>query len=127
MIRCHRKHLEVRCRQRGYRWDEVAACIVSADGDTIVVDETHTSFPRSPKMPSLLTKAANFAAAAVQHVAAGAPLASEEEVARRHDICKGCEFFDGSACSKCGCPIVRERQYISKLSWADQKCPVGKW
>jgi hypothetical protein len=22
---------------------------------------------------------------------------------------------------------VRERQFISKLSWANESCPVGKW
>lgn len=80
-----------------------------------------------PAPPSLLTKAANFAAAAAKHVAAGAPMASDEEVARRFAICQGCEFYDGKACSKCGCPVNRERAYLSKLSWADQSCPVGKW
>lgn len=80
-----------------------------------------------PPAPDLLTKARNFAASAAQHVAAGAPLASEEEVARRFAICQQCEHFDGRACRQCGCPVVRERQYISKLSWADQACPVGKW
>lgn len=77
--------------------------------------------------PTFLQKAKNFAAAAVQHVAAGAPMASDEEVARRFSICQGCEFYDGKACMKCGCPIVRESKFISKLSWADQSCPVGKW
>jgi hypothetical protein len=72
---------------------------------------------------SLLKKAANFAAAAAQHVAAGAPMASEAEVARRHDICTACPHFDGKACGLCGCPVSRERSLISKLSWADQKCP----
>lgn len=77
--------------------------------------------------PSLFQKAANFASAAAQHVAAGAPMASDEEIARRHAICVGCEFFDGKACTKCGCPVRREKAYLSKLSWADQSCPVGRW
>lgn len=77
--------------------------------------------------PSLIQKAMNFAAAAAKHVAAGAPMASDEEVARRFAICQGCEFFDGKACAQCGCPVNRERAYLSKLSWADQSCPVGKW
>lgn len=81
----------------------------------------------STNAPSLLTKAANFAKAAVKHVAAGAPMASEDEIARRHAICASCEFFTGTACAKCGCAVVREKQYLSKLSWADQSCPVGKW
>ena len=69
----------------------------------------------------------NFAAAAAGHVAAGMPKASDGEIIRRHDICLGCEFLQDNACTKCGCPISRVRGYISKLSWADQECPVGKW
>ena len=81
-----------------------------------------------PQPPAtMLKKAANFAASAAKHVAAGMPMASEEEVARRFAICEGCEHFDGRACRQCGCPVVRERQYLSKLSWADSSCPVGKW
>jgi hypothetical protein len=49
MISCRRAHLEARCRERGYTVDEVRACIVSEDGDQITVDETHSSYPRTPK------------------------------------------------------------------------------
>jgi len=97
MITGHRYQFEQRCRERGYTLDEVRACIVSEDGDTVT------------------------------HVAAGMPRASEEEVARRFAICQGCEFFDGKACTKCGCPVVREKQFVSKLSWANERCPAGKW
>jgi hypothetical protein len=47
MIRCRLHHLEARCRERGYTLDEVRACIVSQDGDTITVDETHHAYPRA--------------------------------------------------------------------------------
>jgi hypothetical protein len=47
MIRCHLRHLEARCRQRGYTLDEVRACIVSQDGGQITVDETHSAYPRA--------------------------------------------------------------------------------
>jgi hypothetical protein len=47
MIRCRVSHLESRCRQRGYTLDEVQPCIVSQDGDTITVDETHPAYPRA--------------------------------------------------------------------------------
>lgn len=82
---------------------------------------------RAAASPSLLTKVGNFATAAVKHVAAGAPRCTEEEVAARHAICVGCEYFANSTCTKCGCPVSRERTYLGKLSWADQSCPVGKW
>jgi hypothetical protein len=128
MISCRLAHLESRCRQRGYTLDEVRPCIVSEDGDQITVDETHPAYPRAAKPGvSLITKAANFATSAARHVAAGMPQATDEQVARRFAICQTCEQFDGTACRKCGCPVVRERQFVSKLSWANESCPVGKW
>ena len=121
--------LRDRCRERGYEWADIQPCLIEYLGDGwYEVDVEHASYPRKKdKKPPLIKRVANFATAAAQHVAAGAPMASDEEIARRHAICVGCEFFDGKACMKCGCPIVREKQYLSKLSWADQACPVGKW
>jgi hypothetical protein len=49
VIDCRRAQLASRCRERGYTLEEVRACIVSEDGDTITVDETHSSYPRTPK------------------------------------------------------------------------------
>lgn len=52
MITCQRHHLEARCRERGYTLDEVRACIVSEDGNVIVVDESHPAYPaRRPGEP----------------------------------------------------------------------------
>ena len=51
MIRCRLHHLEARCRQRGYTLEQVQACIVSQDGDRLVVDETHKAYPH--KRPGL--------------------------------------------------------------------------
>ena len=83
--------------------------------------------PPSAGQPSLLARAGNFATAAARHVAAGAPRCTDEQIAERFAICVGCEHYDGSECRKCGCPVVRKRQWISKLSWAGESCPVGKW
>jgi hypothetical protein len=47
MILCRLRHLEARCRERGYTLDEVRPCIVSQDGDQITVDETHPAYPRA--------------------------------------------------------------------------------
>lgn len=101
------------------------ACVVSQDGDIWTVDETHPAYPRRP--PTLPQKAANFATSAARHVAAGMPQASQEQIDQRFAICQQCELFDGKACTKCGCPVVREKQFVSKLSWANERCPVGKW
>ena len=145
MTTCHRSHLEARCVERGYTLDEVLPCVVSQDGDEWTIDVEHPAFPRTPKpgheqpqpapseqmptrsAPGFLTKVKNFAAAAAGHVTAGMPMASDEEIIRRHDICLGCEFLQDNACTKCGCPISRVRGFVSKLSWADQECPAGKW
>jgi hypothetical protein len=127
MIRCHLRHLEARCRERDYTLEQVRPCIVSQDGNTITVDETHPAYPRARPGVSIITKAANFATSAAKHIAAGMPQCSDAERERRFAICQGCEFYDGSACSKCGCPVVREKRFVSKLAWADSECPVGKW
>ena len=81
----------------------------------------------SPASPGLLAKAVNFAASAAAHVAAGLPRASQEEIERRFSLCKSCDRFDGRACTLCGCPIKRESKMISKLAWANESCPIGKW
>ena len=128
MIACHLHHLEQRCRERGYTLDEVRPCIVAEDGESITVDELHAAYPRERKAgPSLLSRVANFATSAAAHVAAGMPRASDEEIERRFAICQGCEHYDGKACKQCGCPVVRESRFVSKLSWANEKCPAGKW
>jgi hypothetical protein len=49
MIQCNLHHLEARSRQRGYTLDEVRACIVSQDGDQIIVDENHPAYPKHNK------------------------------------------------------------------------------
>lgn len=142
MISCHRSHLEARCTERGYTLDEVMPCVVSQDGDEWTIDVEHPAYPRTPRpgyepqpaqdltrtdAPSFLTKVKNFASAAVSHVAAGMPMASDAEIIRRHDICLTCEHLRNDACNLCGCPVSRVAGYVSKLSWADQECPAGKW
>jgi hypothetical protein len=52
MITCRLAYLELRCKERGYTLDEVAACIVKQDGDTVTVDETHPAYPSKPRRVS---------------------------------------------------------------------------
>lgn len=49
MIQCHLYDLARRCAERGYSLEEVSACVVVRNGASIVVDETHPSYPREPK------------------------------------------------------------------------------
>lgn len=95
----------------------------------VVERDCYTGAPVSVPVdgPSLLAKARNFAVSAASHVASGMPQATDEEIARRFAICQGCQEFDGNACRKCGCGISRERKFLSKLAWAGESCPVGKW
>jgi hypothetical protein len=129
MITGPRSFFEARCKERGYTLDEVRACIVSEDGDYVTVDETHAAYPRPRHSEplSLAQKGANFAKATAQHIAAGAPKCTDEQVAARYAICQACEFLKDGECVKCGCLIVRKKKFISKLSWADQGCPERKW
>jgi hypothetical protein len=143
MITTHRSHLESRCHERGYTLEEVMPCVVAQDGDQWTIDTESEFYPRVSRLPppppesseemptreapGFLEKVKNFAAAATGHVAAGMPMASDEEIIRRHDICLGCEHLQDNACTQCGCPVSRVRGYVSKLSWADSECPIGKW
>lgn len=139
IIKCHINILKNRLGMIGYSVDDVADAIIKTDGDYVFYDLDSPAFPRNPKPgftigpqhkkapPSLLQKTTNLATSAAAHVVAGMPKATQEQIDARYAICQGCEFFDGRACTKCGCPIVREKQFVSKLSWANEKCPAGKW
>lgn len=49
MITCTVGNLLDRCRERGYTLEEVRACVVSRDGNTLTVDETHPAYPARQK------------------------------------------------------------------------------
>jgi hypothetical protein len=51
MIECRLVHLEIRCLERGYTFADARACIVSQDGDRIVVDELHPAYPKKRPHP----------------------------------------------------------------------------
>lgn len=74
-----------------------------------------------PQAPGLLKKAATFGKAIVRHALNMGRNVSDDEHARRLEICKGCEFFKGNNCLKCGCGVLR------KAKWASEKCPIDKW
>ena len=77
--------------------------------------------------PNMLTRRKNFLKALWSHLTTGAKRTSLEERQNRLAICTECEYYDGVACTQCGCPITRHQQFVSKLDWKNQKCPVGKW
>jgi hypothetical protein len=73
--------------------------------------------------PGIARKLLNFAVAAVQHVAAGAPMATAEAKTERLGICQACEHFENGGCKLCGCSMDM------KAGWADSSCPLDspKW
>jgi len=77
--------------------------------------------------PSIFTRIKNFLKALWSHLTTGAKRTSLEERQNRLAICTDCEHYDGVACTQCGCPITRHQQFVSKLDWKEQSCPVGKW
>lgn len=107
-------------------------------GTTIYIPDLDQDPPALPCKKSLVRserdspvsfgqKILNFAGAVADHVKSGMPRCTEEQIIKRHDICRKCEFFKDDTCGKCGCPLTRNQQFVSKLAWADQECPVGKW
>ena len=52
---------------------------------------------------------------------------SDEQIEDRLAICNGCEHYKEDACELCGCRIVRENNYMNKLSHKSAACPINKW
>ena len=76
--------------------------------------------------PSAGTMAKNFTNALLaegKSMVSGQAQLSEEEINKRMDTCKQCEFFysPSKRCKKCGCFLA------FKTSWRSQHCPIGKW
>ena len=78
-------------------------------------------------LPSFIDRIKNFAEASIQHISSGSPVCTDEQIEHRYQICRSCEFFKNHTCTKCGCPISATKKFASKLAWADQECPIGKW
>lgn len=75
--------------------------------------------------PGIIEKIANFIPAVVKHVASGSEKVSISVQKERMAICKSCPFFNSipksPICNHCGCNLE------DKTTWADAKCPIGKW
>jgi hypothetical protein len=78
-------------------------------------------------LPSITKRIRNFFKSLYHHVINGAKRTSPKERNRRLEICSKCEYYDGKVCLQCGCPILRQANFISKLDWKEQHCPINKW
>lgn len=120
----------VRCIGECPGMDRICATLRGGNGSAAGIVRLATGRPcpgatppaPSPALPGLVTRAANFAAAVVSHVAAGLPAAGAELAAARLAICRGCDrFVAPNGCAVCGCNLA------AKAAWAEQECPLGRW
>lgn len=79
------------------------------------------------RTPGLHEKIYNFIKALIRHLLDGFRKTSKKEKNRRLSICKVCEFYNGTACTKCGCPITMKDNFANKVNWKSEKCPENKW
>lgn len=63
------------------------------------------------------------------HISRGCPKSSISLIKDRYNICIQCSQFDptNSQCLECGCNITKKKQFMNKLAWLDQQCPLNKW
>lgn len=73
------------------------------------------------KRPGLVKKAVNFTEASAKHIAKGNKPTPRTLQEIRLNECNLCDHGDNKECFICGCNIP------TKASWAEQKCPLGKW
>jgi hypothetical protein len=77
------------------------------------------------KMPSFGQKVVNLSKSIItigKSTLNGNPLLqTKEEIARRRDICLGCEKWIDGACSICGCNCKAKTPFYAS------SCPINKW
>lgn len=100
---------------------------LSDDKPLIPCNRTSNQINNKTEPPRFFTKFKNFIVALYQHIKSGRKRSSPFLRRKRYKICQDCDLFDGNICTKCGCPIKAKANFISKLDWADQHCPIGKW
>jgi hypothetical protein len=88
-----------------------------------------TAVTDPPALPSLAQRVANFSKAVVKHVRDRGRQCTDDEIAARFAICEQCPLLVDNHCThkNCGCGISPKRSMVSKLTWASESCPVGKW
>ena len=63
------------------------------------------------------------------HLFRGMPKSKQDEINRRFEICNQCAYYNKhqEMCLECGCKVNKSKDFMNKLSWGDQKCPLAKW
>jgi|TARA_B100001094_G_scaffold164526_1_gene159268 uncharacterized paraquat-inducible protein A len=76
-----------------------------------------------------IKKVLRFFYAFFWHCIEGFPTCNTEEILERYNTCTNCEEFNKkkSICNICGCNLSNRKEFMNKLAWADQECPLKKW
>lgn len=76
-----------------------------------------------------LIRLKTFLKSFIWHIRLGLPKSTQYQIDQRYAICIVCDKFNrkDSICNICGCNINKKKQFLNKLAWADQKCPINKW
>ena len=69
------------------------------------------------KSPSLSKRLKNFTVSAIKHIAKGMPTCTQEEIDERLEICRGCKWFRGGSCRKCGCACNNNKKFLNYKSF----------
>ena len=74
-------------------------------------------------------KIITFIRSLVSHLIKGSPKSTQNLIDQRFAICNSCESYDQiyHQCVICGCNINKQKIFMNKLAWKDQKCPLNKW
>lgn len=80
---------------------------------------------RSPLVSNNIPKSISSFAKSIPNLAQD--VCSETEIEQRYNICSGCDYFKHNSCEKCGCNIVKDRNYLNKIAVKKEQCPIGLW
>jgi hypothetical protein len=77
----------------------------------------------------IIKQIVNFTKAIIQHIRYGMKKSSHGDIHTRYSICYTCPSVSPQKdqCLECGCYISKEKKFLNKLAWKDQKCPLNKW
>lgn len=116
------------------KFEEVDGKFKCSECGLTVKKPSKTNCRKYLNLPKPERRIANFVKAVVKDVSTGMKRCSKEEVQDRMNICRECELFkmvnqNNGYCSHedCGCSISSHQNYMNKLSWKSESCPVGKW
>lgn len=96
--------------------------VVRTDG---VLSVTNAS--PEPKVPSTPVKAARFLQTVYRHIRSGRGFLPKEDILKRLAVCESCDQFTGKRCNLCGCCVEGQQNFLNKLAYPHESCPLKKW